>query len=76
MAESSVVKAFTPVLRMSVNINTEIANEPIIINGLYFDLLFNDPPKTTGKRGSVQGVSTVRIPARNDVISKMIMLAF
>jgi len=65
-------------LRRSVNKTTDTDRDPITVSAL-FDIP-RDPsseaPITTGRSGNIHGASTVNIPARIEIIKKIILLYF
>jgi len=62
-------------LRIKVKRKTETDKDPMMMNGR---LLFPDsataPPRITGNNGKMHGAKTVKIPAINETINKVMLL--
>jgi hypothetical protein len=59
-------------LRRSVKRITEMPSDSVTMNAFF--LPSSDPPTMTGKSGSTQGASTVRIPAKNEMTKIIIYI--
>ena len=59
---------------MSVNINTEIEREDMIMSGLRLLLVSDsEPAKITGNSGNTHGARTVNMPAINETMSNVMI---